>query len=79
MDLSTMPEIRACNIVDPGCTAPPGERVGGDFESTRASCFACGLPVCLNCSAIRTWFSYGRRRICRSCWDEEENWRVRAL
>lgn len=40
----------------------------------RATCFACGLPVCSDrgCSRVRRYLSYGRRRICTDCAIEHE-------
>jgi hypothetical protein len=54
---------RPCDVVNGGCLAPPGFT----DSHTRATCFACGLPVCTECSRVRRWYRYGRRRICRSC------------
>lgn len=63
---------RACEIVEPfdpqeRCKAPPA----GEESHTKATCFACGLLACTNCSRRRTWMKYGRQRICFHC-DQDE-------
>ena len=56
---------RSCNVVNQGCTAPPG--IASSF--TKATCFACGMSVCVGpqCSRRIRWHKYGRRRVCHSC------------
>lgn len=72
--------IRTCEVSGEDCTAPAGYQIGGpggpivenEFNSTRATCFACGLPVCTSCSRRRSWFKYGRRRVCEDCEEQFE-------
>ena len=59
--------VETCSVGwDNDCTSPanlyPPERA-------RATCFACGLPVCVSpgCSKVLTYKWYGRKRICRTC------------
>lgn len=52
----------------PECESPPG----GEFASIRTRCFACGQPACKNCSRIRRWLSFGKRRVCRDCEEQEK-------
>lgn len=71
---------RSCHQVECGCTAPPAMA----DSYTRGTCFACGLPVCVNpgdetdpgCSRVMVWSHYGRRRVCRGC--EVDNERTSA-
>ena len=65
---------RPCETVEEGCDAPPG--LADSY--TRATCWACGHPVCLPCSRRREWHGYPRRRVCLGC-DEEENRLVEDL
>lgn len=53
----------SCNVADQFCTA----RANLEGANTKAMCFACGLPVCLNCSSIRVYWHYGRVRLCNNC------------
>jgi hypothetical protein len=59
------PAYQPCNEVGQGCKAPPIHA----HSYTRATCFACGLPVCVNpkCSGRILWGRYGRQRVCRAC------------
>lgn len=66
--------MRACNVAENFC------------ESTNLICFACGLAVCAECSAIRRWVSYRmtqggwkqrKHRICNNCWEEEQEWKAK--
>lgn len=67
--------MRTCDVSEDGCLAPAGWQVGGTggaigentLTETRATCFACGQPVCLACSRRRRWWRYGVRRICVYC------------
>lgn len=38
---------------------------------TNKECFACGQPVCGNCSVKVKWSMFGTKRICFSCAEEE--------
>jgi hypothetical protein len=51
-----------CDVVDQFCLAPPQ---GASW--TRAECFACGNPVCPNCSVLISYYDYGRKRVCHRC------------
>lgn len=61
--------MRVCGVAENFC------------EPTNLTCFACGLAVCAECSAIRLWQSYRvgtgwkerKHRICNECWREEHN------
>jgi hypothetical protein len=55
---------RVCGVADQDCKAPPNCDPPAE---TRAECFACGQPVCTNCSRRRTYMSYGVRRVCADC------------
>lgn len=59
---------RPCDVVNMGCKAPPGLTT----SYTKATCFACGLPVCTgsNCSKLMRWYGYGVRRICSGCQED---------
>lgn len=64
-----------CSVVLDDCLAPAGWIVGGSgyapgTPGRRAECFACGQPVCTNCSRVRSYLNYGRKRICASCEEE---------
>lgn len=63
-------EPRSCDVVDAGCEAPPG--LAGLTKGCRCTCFKCGNPVCKNCSRIRPYLRFGRRRICLNCVEELE-------
>jgi hypothetical protein len=39
---------------------------------TRCTCFACGETTCRQCSTIRNWYRYKRRRICDSCAEDAD-------
>lgn len=58
-------------MVNPGCTSPANLE---PQVPARATCFACGEPVCLapGCSIRRSWKKYGTRRICASCVDHDQ-------
>ena len=42
-------------------------RQGMDSGRTRARCFACGLPACLDCSVRMKYLRYGTQRIGFDC------------
>ena len=53
-----------CNVADQFCTHPAnGERT----PILRTECYACGLPVCKNCSVRTTYYNYGTKRLCHTC------------
>jgi hypothetical protein len=63
----------SCCVVDPFCLAP------ANLEECckprlRASCFRCGMPVCVNCSSIRAYAHApgGKARLCNDCQEEED-------
>jgi hypothetical protein len=68
-------ETRTCKESEAACLAPAGYQVGGlggavgnpDPKSCRGTCFACGEPVCSNCSTLVQWYRHGRRRACYGC------------
>lgn len=74
---------RTCEISGDDCLAPAGYQIGGTggmigenhLHATKATCFACGLPVCTKCSRIRTWFHFGRKRVCENCDEDDKKWR----
>lgn len=49
-------------VIDNSCLAPPGSG-----STTSRTCFACGLPVCSNCSRLEPWHNFGIRRIGLDC------------
>lgn len=53
-----------CCVVDGGCLAP-----ANSIQAcwVRTECFACGENVCTNCSSIRQYHGFGRRRLCNNC------------
>lgn len=53
---------RPCHVVETNCLAPPAMTF-----STRATCFRCREPVCVNCSRRRAYARYGVRRLCNHC------------
>lgn len=65
------PELKVktrCHVVGgPDCTA------ASDDANTRAECFACGNPVCTApcCSKRMDWYSWGVRRVCLHCQEDE--------
>lgn len=67
--------MRTCEVSEDSCLAPAGYQAGGTggpmgentLTRTRATCFACGLPVCTACSRRRRWHWYGTRRVCIRC------------
>ncbi len=58
----------SCHIVNEGCQYPPAHEPLN--EACRSRCFGCGLSVCLNCSRIRTWYLWPRKRVCDHCHEE---------
>lgn len=69
-------EAEPCNVVESGCEAPAGYAIGGSIvEGTEAAeyeCYACGTPVCGNCST-----EVNRRgdefRLCNPCAEGEDD------
>ena len=68
-----------CHVANQGCRAPAGYGCySGCSDETgrppyaRCKCFACGLPVCSNCSKIVKYKRYGKRRLCDTCIEENE-------
>ena len=53
-----------CNVANQHCLAP-----ADGFVSTRSKCFACGMPVCMNCSLIIPYkfINVSKKRICHNC------------
>lgn len=59
-----------CSVVDGWtCTHPANFQ---NEHPLRTRCFACGEPVCVPCSTMMTWHTYGIRRICHDCRRDEE-------
>lgn len=59
---------RIIRTYPPECDAAATTRCTGE---TRAVCFQCGMPACVECSARLTYGRYGRRRICANCVEGE--------
>jgi hypothetical protein len=61
-----------------------GERCSkGDISCSgqvdcRITCFACGLPVCGECSLRIHWYRFGRVRVCHNCLEDHLRARVIA-
>jgi endonuclease III len=68
---NTAPFRRVCVISGYECLAPAAVKTGSGVAegngSARATCFACGEPVCTNCSALVYWRGESKRRICANC------------
>jgi hypothetical protein len=64
-----------CNVVELDCESPP-VLAGAEYRC-RTRCFACGLSVCRNCSAVIPYLRYGRKRLCNNCRAELERDRLR--
>lgn len=65
-------ERRACEVSEGDCLAPAGfgNSAGwADGEgSARGTCYACGDPVCGNCSTLTRRYVKGKRvRMCATC------------
>lgn len=58
------PYIKTCCVVDQFCKAPAN--LEPPVEA-RCTCFVCGQAVCSNCSSIRSYYHYGKVRMCNSC------------
>lgn len=56
---------RSCHVVNEGCAAPPA--LVREPGSRIAECFRCGNDVCKQCSRVRDYLNYGRRRLCAHC------------
>lgn len=71
-----MSEPRTCVVSGDECVAPAGFGTASGYaygdRSTRATCWVCEEPVCVKCSKRRRWFTWGRRRICDTCWEESQ-------
>lgn len=40
---------------------------------TNMECFACGQPICRNCSVVvRRWYFWRNKRVCHSCLDDND-------
>ena len=48
-----------CNVIEQHC-----------LGKTSKECFACGLPVCSNCSVKALYYSYGEKRVCFTCCEQ---------
>ena len=59
----------SCNVVNGNCLAPPG--LAGLGVPCRTVCWACGLPVCRECSRKRDWHRWTNKRICDNCHEED--------
>ena len=64
-----MKESPVCCVVERRCLAPANAMVIARVN-IRTKCYACGEPVCRNCSLLRKWYRYGRQRICLNCIDD---------
>jgi len=56
--------MTTCSVVDQFCLAPANL---SPLRHAKGKCFACGLPVCAKCSSIRTYYNYGKVRLCNNC------------
>jgi hypothetical protein len=65
--------MSACNVSNQNCTASPGV----DGSKTRGICFACGLPVCMECSSRIKWYNFGKKRICDNCREDKDRESIR--
>lgn len=58
-----MPSVPCC-VVDQFCTAPANVNYS---VHAKGICYSCGENVCVECSSIRTYYSYGKVRLCNDC------------
>lgn len=65
-----------CHVAEDSCKSPSGYRagtMGGRVDPCLVTeCFACGNPVCTNCSTRMTWHRFGVRRVCLYCREDHE-------
>lgn len=69
-----------CVISSKHCNAPAGVLLNdvitefdySDGTGAKHKCFACGEPVCENCSRVVPYYDYGRKRICNDCFIEHD-------
>lgn len=56
--------IETCCVVNQFCLSPANLE---EPVPVRTKCFSCGQAVCTKCSDIRTYWQYGRVRLCDNC------------
>jgi len=56
----------SCCVSDQFCDSP-GNLEEASLPLRLSRCFRCGQPVCKKCSTRRTYFKYGRVRLCNDC------------
>lgn len=54
----------SCCVVNQHCAAPANLE---GVKTPKSNCFACGEPVCVECSSRRKYMKYGRVRLCDNC------------
>lgn len=72
-----MDEIKRANIKEKNCCSVVGEDCvsPANLETIRnikTTCFACGLPACVQCSKIISYYNFGQKRLCNYCIEELE-------
>jgi hypothetical protein len=75
---------QACCVSGQDCNAPAGyggvgaiwicnyEKGAEKDKGARLTCFACGEPVCENCSSVYDYYDYGKKIICDDCAEEND-------
>jgi hypothetical protein len=69
-----------CCVSGEDCNAPAGYQSGScDYKNgfdknkgARLICFACGCPVCENCSSVYDYYDYGKKIICDNCTEDND-------
>lgn len=54
----------SCVVADQFCEAPANL---SERPRLKAVCFSCGETVCLKCSSLRKYYSFGKKRLCNNC------------
>lgn len=75
-----MSSTESCCVSSQNCLYPAGYIMGNtviemdysEGDGADKECFACGEPVCENCSQVVPYYDYGRKRICFNCMKEHE-------
>lgn len=62
-------ERPSCHEVGEHCAAP-ANLIESSKPARLPECFACGEPVCVNCSRRVRWYNLGRKRVAVSCIEE---------
>jgi hypothetical protein len=73
-----------CCVSGQDCNSPAGYQSGkrtyscnykdglNKNKGARLTCFACGCPVCENCSSVYDYYDYGKKIICDNCANEHD-------